>query len=197
MSDYSRELTKDQFFYFKRQDIVLGDFESSGLILDIGGGGEGIIGRLKGQQVVAIDTIRRELEEAPDGPLKILMDARSMNFLDCAFSTTTSFFSLMYMEDEDHEKVFQEVFRILTPGGRFLIWEADLPCCLEDGKEIAAIPVKVRLSDTEEVNAGYGTIWPAIDHDLAYYKSLVVKTGFRILSERINDRVIYLELQKP
>jgi hypothetical protein len=64
-------------------------------------------------------------------------------------------------------------------------------------KKIAAIPVKVRLSDTEEVNAGYGTIWPAIDHDLVYYKSLVEKTGFRILSERINDRVIYLELQKP
>jgi len=44
--------------------------------LDIGGGGEGVIGQMKGKQVIAIDPNRRELEEAADGPLKIVMDAR-------------------------------------------------------------------------------------------------------------------------
>ena len=40
--------------------IDLSNIELKGRILDIGGGGEGIIGQLKGKQVVAID--RRESE---------------------------------------------------------------------------------------------------------------------------------------
>ena len=39
--------------------------EMTGEILDIGGGGEGIIGRVYGQQVTAIDNIQEELDEAP------------------------------------------------------------------------------------------------------------------------------------
>ena len=35
-----------------------------GRLLDIGGGGEGIIGRLGGDRVIAIDASHRELEEA-------------------------------------------------------------------------------------------------------------------------------------
>ena len=35
-----------------------------GSILDIGGGGEGVIGRLYGRQVVAIDNRQEELDEA-------------------------------------------------------------------------------------------------------------------------------------
>ena len=39
----------------------------TGSILDVGGGGEGIIGRLYGEQVIAIDNCQEELDEAPDG----------------------------------------------------------------------------------------------------------------------------------
>lgn len=197
MSEHSRELNQEQFFYFKRQEIVLGDFESPGLILDVGGGGEGIIGRLKGQQVIAIDASRKELEDAPPGPLKIVMDARSLQFLDCSFYTATSFFTLMYVQDEDHEQIFREVFRILMPGGRFLIWEANLPSSLDPEKEIAAIPILVRLSETEEVHAGYGAPWPDFDHDLEYYSKIALEAGFTVLSEREKDQVVYLELQRP
>jgi hypothetical protein len=40
------------------QEVAVADFPASGLILDIGGGGEGIIDRLKGDQVIAIDRIK-------------------------------------------------------------------------------------------------------------------------------------------
>ena len=40
--------------------------ELTGSILDIGGGGEGIIGRLYGSRVTAIDNREEELDEAPD-----------------------------------------------------------------------------------------------------------------------------------
>ena len=49
--------------------------ELKGTILDIGGGGEGIIGRVYGQQVTAIDNRQEELDGAPDNGHKLLMDA--------------------------------------------------------------------------------------------------------------------------
>ena len=47
---------------FEMQDVVLHSCPGEGLILDIGGGGEGIIGRLMGDRVVAVDLSREELE---------------------------------------------------------------------------------------------------------------------------------------
>ena len=52
--------------------------EWNGRILDIGGGGEGIIGRVYTGQVTAIDNRAEELEEAPDGPCKLVMDAAQL-----------------------------------------------------------------------------------------------------------------------
>ncbi len=56
--------------------------EMTGEILDIGGGGEGIIGRVYGQQVTAIDNIQEELDEAPSSCKKMLMDASELEFSD-------------------------------------------------------------------------------------------------------------------
>ncbi|UCC20818.1 MAG: hypothetical protein JSV62_05935, partial [Promethearchaeota archaeon] len=44
--------------------IDLSNIILEGRVLDLGGGGEGIIGQLKGEQVVAIDPNKKELEEA-------------------------------------------------------------------------------------------------------------------------------------
>src|SRR5512137_2386057 len=99
----------------ERQTVTVPDFPAEGLILDIGGGGEGVIGQLKGKQVIAIDLMKRELESAPPGPLlKIVMDARDLNFLDGTFPTATVFFTFMYIAPADHEKVFREIHRVLA-----------------------------------------------------------------------------------
>ena len=39
------ESLEDKYFILDSQEIVLEDFETQGYVLDIGGGGEGIIGR--------------------------------------------------------------------------------------------------------------------------------------------------------
>ncbi|MFC1879420.1 class I SAM-dependent methyltransferase [Chloroflexota bacterium] len=98
MSSHDLKQLAERFFLFEQQKVKVHDFESSGHILDIGGGGEGIIGILKGEKVIAIDPRKRELEEAADGPLKIVMDARDLFFLDSTFNTVTAFFTLMYCQ---------------------------------------------------------------------------------------------------
>ncbi|TFG48296.1 MAG: class I SAM-dependent methyltransferase, partial [Anaerolineales bacterium] len=97
---------KDHYI-FPQVDWELEKFEHEGFVLDIGGGGEGVIGQLLDKDVVAIDFRKEELLEAADGPLKIIMDARELKFLDDSFQTASAFFSLMYIKKrEDQHKVF-------------------------------------------------------------------------------------------
>ena len=81
----------------KVQSIRLVPVKTDSFILDIGGGGEGIIRKLNGKQVVAIGTNEEELEETKNNNLKIVMDGAEMKFLPKTFEVCTSFFCLMYI----------------------------------------------------------------------------------------------------
>lgn len=164
---------------FERQRLAIEDFEASGYILDVGGGGEGIIGRMKPRQVVAIDLYKRELLESPPGPLKIVMDATDMKFLDGSFETVTAFFSLMYMKPEVQRKVFAEVHRVLQPGGRWLIWDAVIPTSLDPKTRGVIFRFEFQLPK-ETVTTGYGTFWPEKALDTAHYRRLAEEAGFRV-----------------
>lgn len=194
--DHHTELSEDRFFRFERQEVAVGDFEADGYILDIGGGGEGIIGRIKGNQVISIDISKRELEAAPEGPLKIIMDARDLQFLDRTFNTVTSFFTLMYIDGADHPKVFEEIHRVLKPGGSFLIWDVLYPVREDKTKDVAIIPLRVTLPDGE-VTTGYGGAWPDEGRDLTHYLDLAKQTGFDVVSQSQGGRTFSLELRRP
>jgi len=156
MNDEQTEALEDRYFIYEQQTVTVDDFKTSGRVLDIGGGGEGIIGILKGEQIVAIDLRARELKHAPDGPLKIVMDARDMQFLDETFGTATAFFSLMYLKSPpDYQKVFHEVYRVLKPGGRFFIWDASVSRPAETDKPSYVILLRVLVRD-QEIETGYG-----------------------------------------
>lgn len=79
--------------FTEKQRIKLDKFDTNDWVLDIGGGGEGVIGQLLKDRVISIDPNKRELEEAPseEGVLKIVMDAKELKFLDKEFSKATSF----------------------------------------------------------------------------------------------------------
>lgn len=176
------------------------DFDSldlgEGFILDIGGGGEGVIGQLRGSDVVAIDYKAEELHEAVDGPLKIIMDARDLQFLDDSFQTATAFFSLMYLNERDDQlKVLQEVCRVLQPGGKFHIWEIDLSSKPETDKEFYIVHLRYQVNKIFK-ETGYGKRWPAELRSFEYYIDLAKSVG---LIEESNHRVgdtFYLCLRK-
>ena len=197
MSHHNATPLEERFFLFEQQEVTVHDFESLGVILDIGGGGEGIIGILKGEKVIAIDARKEELEEAADGPLKIIMDARDLQFLDGTFNTVTAFFCLMYLKSKpDYEEVFAEACRVLKPGGQFLIWDVSVPQ-RPKGEErnylvLVAVTVKDRVVDT-----GYGQPWPEEEHNLAFYSDLAEKSGFQVMERREDGQTFFLQLQKP
>lgn len=97
-----------------------------GTILDIGGGGEGIIGRLYKDQVTAIDNCQEELDEAPDCCKKLLMDASNLTLSSGSFDNVTCFYSLMYMPKATQEKAMKEAWRVLRPQGKLYIWDAEI-----------------------------------------------------------------------
>ncbi len=178
-----------------RLDVVVPDFPAQGLILDIGGGGEGVIGQIKGRQVVAIDLSKRELDEAPGQPLlKVVMDARELKFVDASFPTATVFFTFMYIDPADHEKVFREIRRVLEPGGRMLVWDVVFPEKRDPAFANILFPLHARLPNTE-INTGYGARFregQGADH----YEGLAEKTGFQVVSRRDEAGWFFLELKK-
>ena len=177
------------------QTVTVEDFEAEGFILDIGGGGEGVIGQLKGQQVIAIDINKRELEGTPPGPLKIVMDARELKFLDNTFNTATVFFTFMYIASDDHQKVFEELHRVLKPGGRLLIWDVFFPALTDEKKNRALFWFKFILPE-KEIRTGYGVRRPIKEQGLAHFKDLAEKSGFQVVSHKEKDQWFFLEVEK-
>jgi ubiquinone/menaquinone biosynthesis C-methylase UbiE len=100
-----------------------------GRVIDIGGGGEGLIARAGGSEVIAIDKHLAEIHEArrkaPDGPW-VVADAAELPFRGSCFDNATAFFSCMYMPDNVKENVVKETHRVLKQGGEFWIWDVNM-----------------------------------------------------------------------
>jgi ubiquinone/menaquinone biosynthesis C-methylase UbiE len=183
-----------------RQEIVISDFAASGWILDLGGGCRGTIGRMKPNQVVAIDISARELREAPNSFLKIIMDASDLKFLDSTFNTETAFFSLMYMPPELHRKVFAEAYRVLKAGGHCLIWDAVVPAASDEpsGKRFT-IYLRTKLP-SETIEYGYSIARYDRELNPTYYMELAKECGFKVVTleeQKSPRRTFFLELMRP
>jgi len=187
-------MSDEEYYMIEKQTIQMSSIQTNGLILDIGGGGEGIIGKLQGRKVVAIDTRIDELKETKNDSLKIVMDVTDLKFLPSSFDVATSFFSLMYIKNNDHRKAFKEIHNVLKSEGRFLIWDVRIPPKHVD-KPIFALPLEIVLPN-EKVETGYGIMWDDHEQDLQYFKELAKKTGFEIVDEWSRDEIFYLEFVK-
>jgi SAM-dependent methyltransferase len=187
-------MSSKEYYMIEKQTIQMDPLQTNGLILDIGGGGEGIVGRLHGRQVVAIDIRIEELAETKNESLRIVMDATDLKFLPSSFDVTTSFFSLMYIKNDCHLKVFKEIHKVLKSEGRFFIWDVRIPSKQLD-KPVFAVPLEIVLPN-EKVETGYGVGWDQKEQDLQYFKGLAQRTGFELIDEWSRDKIFYMELVK-
>ena len=165
--------------------------ELYGRILDIGGGGEGIIGRLYQEQVVAIDNRPEELDEAPGGFAKLLMDATDLQFEDASFDHVTFFFTLMFMTAAEQEQAIKEAARVLKPGGTVQIWDCGIQSAYP---EPFCIDVDILLPE-EIIHTTYG-VGKLDRQSLNSICTLCCGVGLSIVCQRSDEKSFYLSFTK-
>lgn len=185
----------EKMFVIENQQVIIETEINGERILDIGGGGEGIIGLCYEKRVIAIDARKDELEEAPDGPLKIVMDARELSFLENSFDAVTSFFTLMYINKIDHEKVFNEVYRVLKKDGEFFLWDTVIPKKDGEIEDIFVIQLEIK-TPIKQIKTGYGVLRKEQEQDLGYFISLGEKVGFKVIKREKEDQVFKIIFRK-
>jgi len=195
IKDFMETLSKERTYMLGPFTLDISKVKLEGKILDIGGGGEGIIGQIKKEQVIAIDKKKNELDEAPkSGDIKIIMDAKDLKFLDNTFETVTSFFSMMYVPFSDHLRIFQEIYRVLKNDGEFLLWDLNIPNRTKDSKDIYVVTLTVIIPE-KVIETGYGVYWVR-KKDLDYYKEVANNAGFKISEQKVEHPTFFLRFKK-
>ncbi len=169
---------------------IIMDKTIKGTILDIGGGGEGIIGRIYQSQVTAIDNRQEELDEAPEGFTKLLMDACDLKFEDSIFDNVSLFYTLMYIDKNKHNKVIKEAYRVLKKGGELYIWDTII-----NEANPFLVELNVDIGDSI-VNTTYGVYKDNAFQDKDYYKSICEELGFYLIAEYLDNNQFYLHFKK-
>lgn len=165
--------------------------ELTGSILDVGGGGEGVIGRLYGPSVTIIDHCQEELDEAPCSCPKLRMDAASLAFADASFENVTFFYSLMYMNRPVQSAAIAEAVRVLKPGGRLLLWDCEIACAYP---EPFLAELDVRWAH-ERVCTTYGVV-KSDPQSMEDFLNLCRGNGLTLLKTETASGHFYLEFRK-
>ena len=167
------------------------DKDLNGKILDIGGGGEGIIGQLYTSQVVAIDIRQDELDEAPTEFEKILMDTTHLKFKENSFDHVTSFYTLMYMNTEDQKTAITEASRVLKNNGKLHIWDCDI---ISAYPEPFCIDISIQLPN-KHIATTYG-ITKMDSQDENSITKKCINSGLRLVTKKYSKYGFYLCFKK-
>jgi len=180
----------------EKQEIDVSSIELKGRILDIGGGGEGVIGQINKDAVISIDLRKDELEDAPCDTVKIVMDATDLKFIDNTFDMACAFYTFMYIRKEKHELVCAEAYRVLKSDGQFLIWDVTIPPQLPDGEDYYIVPISIKLSPEKVINTGYGISWKNHSAECDDYVKAAEKVGFKLMELNENGLSFFIRMVK-
>lgn len=172
-------------------DIIL-KRDIAGRILDLGGGGEGVIGRTYGRAVTAIDICPDELEDAPGDFERICMDARRLEFPDGCFDSVTAFYFLMYLFPGDRGAVFSEAARVLKSGGRMYVWDAVYDCAFPE-PHLAELYIDAA---GEKISTTYGVLGEGMGLSRDGVLRCASEAGLELAGERLAGEHFYLVFRK-
>jgi ubiquinone/menaquinone biosynthesis C-methylase UbiE len=144
-----------KYFLMRPQNITI-DSIPDGSVIDIGGGGEGVIAQIGAERITAVDKYQNEIDEAkPNAPTAnwVLADATDLPYSNDYFDNATAFFSGMYMSMETFAKVCKEVYRVLKNNGELWIWDAKIT----KNEDLFIIRLRITLPSGKKVKTGYGT----------------------------------------
>jgi len=174
------------------QKITLEKLHSEGPILDIGGGGEGLVSRIEGSKVCAVDIRMSEIREAQiHGPPAnwIVGDGQVLCFQENVFDVVTLWFSLGYMKDWSiKRRVLEEAFRVLGESGRISI----LASRIDGFYERLIFWGHFTFPDGMDSQIGYG-VRGGQEQTLERISELLSDIGFNILSNEDNNE--WFEIQ--
>lgn len=137
-----------------RQHIVIQEIPK-GQVIDIGGGGEGVIAQAGGTRVFPIDKYMSEIQEARGKAPNVSWMVANATEMPCqsqSFDNATAFFSCMYMSNDIKEKVFSETWRVLKPGGKFWVWDTPM----STRSKAFAIRLQVDFHELPTINTVFG-----------------------------------------
>lgn len=168
------------------QEIKLDSLPEDGLVLDIGGGGEGLVSRIGRERVCAVDYRMSEILEARihDPPANwFLSDATHLPFRQKSFDVATLWFSLGYMREwSTKEHALAQVFDSLRPDGVLSILASRIDC----REERFVFNALFTLPDGVVSKVGYG-VQGNQGQTLDRLCSLIRRVGFEDLQIQDHD----------
>jgi SAM-dependent methyltransferase len=184
----------DRIYFYEKETISLSKIITDGIILDIGGGGEGIIGKINGKNVLSIDRLKEELEEVENDAIKIVMDASDLKLLDNSIDIVTSFFTLMYINKEKINIVFSEMSRVLKNNGKLYIWDIIIERN-EENKDIVCVPVDIKINN-KLIHVDYGVNWKNNEQNKDMFLKIATEVGLSLIKDNSIGKRIELEFIK-
>ncbi|MFW9996848.1 MAG: class I SAM-dependent methyltransferase [Candidatus Odinarchaeota archaeon] len=186
--------TEDDFHVISEQTIKITAIPD-GSVLDVGGGGEGIIAQIGGKRITAVDRLQSEIDEAkpraPDANW-VCADATKLVFPDESFDNATSFFSGMYMTKETLTGVFREVYRLIPENGAFWIWDAIID--YESGPFV--IYLRIETPSGRVITTGYGIGRVERNRTATDIQQLLQECGFSIEEVRAHQYWYFIVAKK-
>ncbi len=178
------------------QKVALESVGGQGLIIDIGGGGEGLVSRLEGGRVCAVDININKIREAriyPQVASWFACDAMALCFTEETFDVATIWFSLAYMRTwEAKRKVLAEVYRVLKGRARLSI----KACLINCEESQVSIPVDFIFPDGSTSRFGF-RVAGRQDQTPERLVRVLSDTGFSVERLSMNGYTFSIEGRKP
>lgn len=188
-------IKEERYSHTNMQYVNLKRFDFVDTILDIGGGGDGVIGLLYGKKVIAIDKLEEELLETNNDAVNIVMDACNLDFSSKKFDMVTFFYSLMYMNKTTKDQALKEAMRVLKPGGRLEIWDTEVPEFLENNKDIQVADISINI-DGIKLKTSYGVRIEDKQQTLKSISLILKKYSDSIITPKKEGQAFHIILKK-